>query len=442
MIRPDTLFTRTWLTVAAAVLIFLLFSSSIIVYYLVFPMARQAAEDLAALMVLSAQAWVELPPDTRPDFQVELFTYHGLSLTEKADQTLDRHPLETPYMRFLEEALSARLGTPVPIKTRLNDELWLWVDIPMGGHELRFRFPHERIGVQPPLVAVWLLAGLAVVTLLTSLLLVRKLNRPLERLSNAALCFGMGNKLEPLPEKGPQEIVTLTSRFNQMMRQIHELMDNRNTLLAGISHDLRTPIARMRLAVEMLSNNYDLELIARLEKDLNEMDELIGRTLEFSRGLDAAHKPAKQEEVDLISLLGEILADYDHESVNIRENCSDSCILVENAAALRRVLTNLIENAVRYGENSPITVTCECGALEAKVTISDSGPGIPKEQLEAVFRPFHRIETSRSRNTGGSGLGLAIVQQLCTAHGWSVKLLQREQGGIQAVLIIPVSPKQ
>lgn len=442
MSRPETLFARTWLTVAAAVLIFLLFSSSIIVYYLVFPLARQAAEDLAALMVLSAQVWVELPPDTRLDFEVELYTYHGLSLTEKTDETLDRHPLETPYMRFLEEALSARLGTPVPIKTRLNDELWLWVDIPMGERELRFRFPHERIGVQPPLVAVWLLAGLTIVTLLTSLLLVRKLNRPLERLSNAAVSFGLGNKLDPLPEQGPREIVTLTSRFNQMMQQINELMDNRNTLLAGISHDLRTPIARMRLAVEMLSNKHDLQLITRLEKDLNEMDELIGRTLEFSRGIDAAKNPAKQKEVDLSSLVGEILSSYDGASINIRKKCSKPCALLANAPALRRVLTNLIENAVRYGENSPITMACECEASEARVTISDRGPGIPEEQLETVFQPFHRIETSRNRNTGGSGLGLAIVQQLCTAHGWSVKLLRREQGGIQAVLVLPISPKQ
>ena len=142
----------------------------------------------------------------------------------------------------------------------------------MAGRELRFSFPHSRIGARPPIVALWLLAGAVLATLLTSLLLVRKLNQPLQKLTLAAERLGQGDKLDPLPEQGPKEIVTLTRQFNHMMQEIYILLGNRTTLLAGVSHDLRTPIARIRLAIEMLQTGKDRQLIRQIENDLREMD--------------------------------------------------------------------------------------------------------------------------------------------------------------------------
>ena len=406
-------------------------------YYLVQPMARQSAEDLAALMVLSAQVWVELPPRTRPDFEIELYQNHGITITEETDEALQRHPVETPYMRFLEKALAMRLETAVPIQTRLDDELWLWVDIPMAGRDLRFSFPHSRIGARPPLVALWLLGGGVVATLLTSLLLVSKLNQPLKKLTNAAERLGQGNKLDPLPEEGSKEIVTLTSRFNEMMHQIHLLLENRTILLAGISHDLRTPIARIRLAIEMLQSDQDEQLTDRIKHDLGEMDELIGRTLEFAKGLDAAQKQTDVEVIKLADLIQEIIDSHQYDDADIEQKTSSECIVHANRMALKRVLDNLVDNAIRYGNQETITIEWQCSKQETRICIEDRGHGIPEAQIESVFQPFNRLEGSRNRSTGGTGLGLAIVEQLCSAYGWSVELKPRRQGGTSALLLIP-----
>jgi len=434
--QPKTLFTRTWLTVAAAVLAFLLFSSAIMAYYLVRPMARQSADDLAALMVLSAQVWVELPPRTRPDFEIELYQNHGVTISESKTEDLQRHALETPYMHYLEQALALRLDTTIPIQTSMDDELWLWVDIPMADRDLRFSFPHSRIGARPPAVVLWLLAGGFVATLLTSLFLVRKLNQPLEELTTAAIRLGQGGKPDPLPEKGPKEIVTLTTRFNEMMHEIHELLENRTTLLAGISHDLRTPIARIRLAIEMLNPDGDAQLIDRIKNDLTEMDDLIGRTLSFAKGLDDAVKQAGFESIELGSLIDDCVQSHKQTRIDMVSDSSGSCFVEINRMALKRVLDNLIENAIRYSEKQ-VSVNWRCDAEAAEVSINDQGPGIPEDQIQSVFQPFHRLENSRNRATGGSGLGLAIVEQFCIAYGWSIELKRNELGGTSAVLTIP-----
>ena len=401
-------------------------------------MARQSAEDLAALMVLSAQVWVELPPRTRPDFEIELYQNHGITITESTDEVLQRHPLETPYMRFLEQALTIRLETEVPIQTRLDDELWLWVDIPMASRDLRFSFPHTRIGARPPVVVLWLLAGGVVATLITSLFLVNKLNQPLKKLTGAAERLGQGNKLDPLPEEGPKEIVTLTRRFNEMMHQIHLLLENRTTLLAGISHDLRTPIARIRLALEMLQSGQDPQLMDRITHDLGEMDELIGRTLEFAKGLDAAQKQTDREPINLVELMQELINSHQHAGSEIEQKTNNECIFRANRMALKRVLDNLIDNAIRYCDGETVTIDWQCGNQEARICIEDRGPGIPEDQIQSVFQPFSRLEDSRSRSTGGTGLGLAIVEQLCSAYGWTVELKPRPQGGTRALLMIPI----
>ena len=419
---------------SVALLTFILFASSVIFYYVLMPMAKQSAEDLAALMVLATQTWVELPPDTRTDFEEELQTSHGLTLTTPGS-SLPPMNGRRPYLMLLERALSERLNEPTAIKVSEQDGLWFWVDIAIAERTLRIGFPRNRISPRPPFAALLLLIGGATIILITTLLLVGRTTRPLAQLVQATTRFGKGENIEPLEERGPQELAILARSFNRMMQHIHELLTNRTTLLAGVSHDLRTPIARMRLAIEMLHPESDPSLIEGLRRDLMEMDQLIKRVLDTARGLDEAH--SETEIIDLVDFIDGIITNFQNNTQPIEWAPGPTCTLRVSVTSLQRVLINLIDNALRYGgQNGKINVRLECDEKKATIRILDQGPGIPADQRQAVFQPFHRLETSRSKSTGGSGLGLAIVQQLCDAHGWQIQLLPGEAGGTEARLQI------
>ena len=219
-----------------------------------------------------------------------------------------------------------------------------------------------------------------------------------------------------------------------MAGEIEQLLANRTTLFAGISHDLRTPITRMQLALEMLPSDTDPALVANLRQDLGEMNRLISDTLDLARGL-GPHEP---EAIDLREFIDGIVTSQRHTGTEIQWTPGTCCICSVDTLALQRILTNLIDNAVRYGGDSPVELRCYCNDHEAVVQVLDHGPGIPASEREQVFQPFHRLETSRSRRTGGSGLGLAIARQLCDAHSWNIQLLPRKNGGTEAKLKIPL----
>jgi two-component system osmolarity sensor histidine kinase EnvZ len=424
-----TLFRSTAVTVAAALIVLQIVMLAAIVYYIMLPMARRSADDLAALMVLSAQTWVELPPQTRQDFELELARKHNLWLLE-ATAELPAHERFLPYLSLLEDALSARTGETLRAKITEWEKTWFWVEIRTGGTLIRIGFPSERLGVQPPLALLLVLIATVILTLVTAIFLARRIARPLERMSVAAGHVGQGSTPETLPEDGPAELASLARAFNRMALQVRELLANRTTLLAGVSHDLRTPLARMRLAVEMLPEDADPKLLARLRNDLEEMNQLIGEFIDFSRGLQKETPQA----VDLGHLLRELAHDADAGAARIECHVTESCVRPIGMTALRRILSNLIENALRYGAGQPVILELSCGAENAVIRVLDRGSGIPPEEAENVFRPFYRLESSRSAATGGSGLGLAIARQLADAHGWKIELLPREGGGTEARL--------
>jgi two-component system osmolarity sensor histidine kinase EnvZ len=269
--------------------------------------------------------------------------------------------------------------------------------------------------------------------LVTALVLARRITQPLARLSQAAASVGKGETPEWLPESGPQELAALARAFNLMARQVEELLANRTTLLAGVSHDLRTPLARMRLAVEMLAETSNAELVGQLLHDLEQMNRLIGALLDLSRGLGHEEKQA----VDLMALAGELAADIRRGGARVECLSSAPCVVDAAPLALRRILSNLLDNGVRYGDGKPLGIEWLQTEGTVRICVLDSGPGIPAAQREAVFRPFFRLEASRSAATGGSGLGLAIARQLAENNGWKLELLPRSEGGTEACLSLP-----
>jgi two-component system osmolarity sensor histidine kinase EnvZ len=215
---------------------------------------------------------------------------------------------------------------------------------------------------------------------------------------------------------------------------VEELLSNRTTLLAGISHDLRTPLSRIRLALGMLSEKPEPDLLERLMRDVDGMNELIARCLEVSRDF------SEQEAVDLdlCALIAGVAAEYSGAGVPIRGHPGPRCRLRVRPLALRRIISNLVDNALRYGGGQPVDIEYRMDGRRVEVCVLDRGRGIPEAEREAVFRPFYRLEPSRSTCTGGSGLGLAIVRQLARANGWSVTLAEREGGGTAACVELPL----
>jgi two-component system osmolarity sensor histidine kinase EnvZ len=295
-------------------------------------------------------------------------------------------------------------------------------------------FPASRVAVQPSLALLIILTVGAAVILVTAAGLARWLIGPLSRLANASERIGQGRRPEPLPESGPTELAALARAFNRMAEQVEELLANRTTLLAGISHDLRTPLSRLRLALGMLSEKPEPDLVERLMRDVDGMNTLIARCLEVSR--DFSEQDAA--EVDLCDLLAEVAAEFAAAGATVRGRHGPQCRLRVRPLALKRILSNLVDNAVRYGGGQPVEIEYDIAVDRVAIRVLDRCPGIPEAEREAVFRPFYRLDPSRSACTGGSGLGLAIVRQLARANGWSVELTARPGGGTVACLGIPL----
>lgn len=433
-LAPKTLFARQWLTLAGFTISFQIVSMAIIAYLMLFPIGQRAAADLAAIMFHAADVWMESPAAQRPAFERDMVRNHQLVMGE-ADQSLRRNSSWLPYLYFLESELQKRQGYALPLYATRDDEgeQWFWVDIPRGETRVRIGFARNRIGVEPPLafflvISLWLL-----MTMGTAIILARRLNRPLDTLAAVARRIGHGEWPEPVPEDGPEELAALARSFNRMNHQVRELLANRTTLLAGISHDLRTPLARMQLAVAMLPGDVDHQLVRGLERDMGEMNRLIGEFIEISRGLHHDHS----EMVDIPVVLEELVQKARHSGAEIVWQPAGACTRTLHRLALCRVLGNLLENAVRYGAGQPVEVGYSCDRGVLRIRILDRGPGIPRDQYQAVFQPFHRLEQSRSSATGGSGLGLTIARQLATQHGWEIALRPRPGGGIEARVEIP-----
>jgi two-component system osmolarity sensor histidine kinase EnvZ len=394
------------------------------------PMARRSADDLAGLMVLSAQTWAELPPATRPAFEAELRQRQSLQIRPEVSG-VSRDEWHPAFFYLLEDALAGRVGPDRHlIRTRADGQDWYWARLPAGGGTLAVGLSGERINSRPlAALLIGLVAGLALAVGL-ALLLARRVVAPLARLEAASAQLGQGETPDLLPETGPREIVALSRRFNTMAVQVQELMTARTTLLAGVSHDLRTPLARMRLALEMLREAPSAALLNRLDRDVEQMNQLIGNVLELARGL--ANEPAVP--VDVALMLHELAAEHaSPDGPLVRVRC-ERCQARLPELSVRRALGNLLQNALRYAAPNPVELVCEPDGGHWRLGVLDRGPGIPAEQVEAMFQPFHRLEPSRSPVTGGSGLGLAIVRELARANGWTVSLSARPGGGMQAWL--------
>lgn len=431
MRAPASLARQNARTLAVAFIAIELLTIALFTLWVLLPLARRSADDLAGLMVLSAQTWAELPPQTRPAFEEELFRSHALAL--RADPPGDgASAWHAPYFYLLEEALRQRTGVAQHLSSEeLDSGTWYWVAVPTAGARLTVGLSATRVNSQPMAAFFVALAVGLLLALAVAIWLARQLTRPLAKLEAASAVIGEGGQPALLPETGPREVAALSRRFNAMATQVRDLLASRTTLLAGVSHDLRTPLTRMRLALEMLKDDPSPALIERLEHDIAQMNNLIGNVLDLARGL--AHE--KPTPIDLPAYLAQLASEYATTTTPVVVTCPP-CRVAAPPVALARALGNLLQNANRYAPGG-VDLVAERTAQTCRIGVLDRGPGIAAEQLEAVFQPFFRLDASRSPITGGSGLGLAIVRELARANGWQVTLLAREGGGLQAWIALP-----
>ena len=431
---PQSLFGRTAATIALTMSLFLVVSMAAAFYFIIVPLMKRSADDFAADLVSAAHALQDLPEEQHPELRKDLLQDLGLIVAEEQGGSPARRS-DALYLGYFSDALNRLAGEELTIMEFGSGPL-LWVDVPAHGKLYRLGFDRGRLGTNPPLALLLVVAGGAVLVLLASVMEVRSVTKPLDRLSAAVEEVRRGGRPPALPVEGPAEIAALAEAFNQMSADMRQMSENRTVMLAGISHDLRTPLTRLGIAVEMLDEKCNPGLIAGIRRDLDAMNRLIGEFLRLS-------EVARDEipvEVDLWHIIESMAQDMEREGGKLRLHHEDPpCVYFADPVALQRVLANLLKNAAQYGNGTPVDVFLHCSSKAVSIEVCDRGPGIPADEVDAVFRPFHRLDSARAKRSGGTGLGLAVANQLATKHGWSIELLPRDGGGTVAKLGLPPS---
>jgi len=336
----------------------------------------------------------------------------------------DKGMMMNPGMRGMMQRHMAKAGLALPkgaaylIQVQLQDGTWV---------SFGERLPESLI-TWPLRVIIALVAVMAIL-LLVALLSVRWLIQPLSHLAASAKALGQDLHTPPLKEQGPIEVRSTLQAFNTMQSQIRQFVDERSRFLASVSHDLKTPITRLRLRAGLLE---DEALRTKFERDLKDMENLVENTLDFMRN---AHKGEALSSVDINDLLETLQIDAEDAGQQVSLSGKADTPLQCHPTAFRRVITNLVDNAVKYGQRADIEV--EDSPEDLLIRISDAGPGIAEEELDNVFEPFHRLEDSRNRKTGGSGLGLSIARNIIHAHNGEITLKNKEGQGLIAEIHIP-----
>lgn len=425
---PRTLLARSFLLMV--ILIVLSFAASVAIFRHVEqePRTRQTAQLVVSVVNLTRAAVLSAAPEWRSALLSELAESEGLlvQMAESGDAlvALPDHP---PILREMAEKVRDSLGDNTRFAAQRNGVEALWVSFFIGGEEFWVALPRERI--EHPVSEVLLIWGsvVLVLALLGAYFIARQVARPLKRLAQAAQQVGQGVTPQPLPERGAQEIVAVSRAFNQMSADLTADERERALVLAGISHDLRTPLARVRLAAELST---DESLREGLVADVEQMDAVIRQFLDYAR-LDESEAAVLTD----LQILAQETAQPFAAQARLTLDLQPVPPLTVRPLLLKRALANLLDNAVKYG-GGEINLQLRQDGNRVVLSVADRGAGIPAAQREAAKRPFMRLESARSDATG-SGLGLAIAERAARLHGGELQLEDRAGGGLVARLVLP-----
>jgi two-component system osmolarity sensor histidine kinase EnvZ len=335
-------------------------------------------------------------------------------------------PPRNPWVAELENRLKGELGPGTELRAMPGRQQFLVrLDAHGTGYWAAFPMPAPRDDDAPSRALLWSLAIVAML-LAAAYVFARYLARPLRQLNAAVDELGRGGAPSPLPETGPSEIVAVNRRFNAMLANLTQIERDRALLLAGISHDLRTPLARLRLGVEMHGGAEDAGVRAGMVADIEEMDRIVGQFLDFARADD----PSERAPAELDPIVRACVERYAAAGHDVAFVAGGVHALPLKATAISRLCANLVDNALAYGA-PPVEVATSQTARHATIEVRDGGPGVALGDIERLTRPFTRASDARSRDDGaaGAGLGLAIVERIARMHGGRLDLVPRAGGG-------------
>ncbi|WP_420958000.1 ATP-binding protein [Burkholderia gladioli] len=431
------LFWRTFLLIA------LLIAVSLAAWFQSFrvierePRAQRVALQLVAVVKLTRTALLYSDPDLRRALLQDLESNEGVRVYPR--ETTDKFKLQPDESlnRLIEHDIRSRLGDDTVIAQSVNDIPGVWISFKIDDDDYWVALDRDQLDTVTGLQwAGWGLFALAL-SLLGSAFITSLVNQPFSRLALAARKVGAGQMPEPLPERGMGVAAETNRSFNQMVRDLEQLDADRALMLAGISHDLRTPLARLRLETEMSPS--DQATKDAMVDDIEQMDRIIAAFIDYARPM----QPRSLEPVDLSLVAHDVAARLaNEEGVQIRTVLAPAAVIEADETDMRRVIGNLVENARKYGLSrgdgiARITVETRASHARIEVIVRDEGPGIPDDQLPLVMRPFYRVNAARSK-ADGTGLGMAIVLRIVGRYRGTLKLRNRApEPGLEASIDFP-----
>ena len=400
------------------------------------PRARQVAQQIVSVVNLTRAALITSQPSKRLELLEELSKEEGI-------QVHNGHPgervaplPERPFLRLVETEIKRQLGARTQLATSRDGIPGAWVSFRIDEDDYWVFMPRSRLERTDPLRWVGWGALVLVLALAGAYLIVARINRPLRELTRAADEIGHGRTPPPVSETaGPAEIRTLARAFNQMGTDLKRLDDDRALLLAGVSHDLRTPLSRIRLGLEMMEDKGDTALKAGLVQDIEDIDAAISQFLDFAR---IAEGETVVPDGDLNAIARELCDRYARDGKAVTGRFEPLPPFALRPLAMQRLVANLVDNGLRHGGGEVHVSTATAGG-KVLLEALDRGPGIPAGEAERMLQPFTRMNTARSG--AGTGLGLAIVDRIARLHGGGVQLLARDGGGLRVRVELPLENK-
>ena len=436
-LAPASLLWRTFAVLVAALVLTQATAFWLFDEYISQPRAALATRHFAGYLKTVHTALQSMDEAQAREFLARTAEQDGIRILPVRGNERLRPAPDRPALRPFRDRIHDTFGPAADVYVRPADNEGaarprvLWVKLPAGERQYWVSFPRGRVE-RDPLTAViaWTLAGLAI-AILASFLIVWRLNRPLNDLARAAGAVGRGVEPQPVPERGPAEIRELARAFNQMNKDLRTASRERATFLAGVSHDLRTPLARLRLDLEMLDGRIDADAQRGMVSDVDDMAAIIDQFVDFAR-TEASEAPAA---VDVGELAGECARRAARAGIEVKRELADVPVMIGRPLAMQRLLDNLIANAARHG-GGDVTVRTAHDPKGLVVAVLDRGPGIPAGHAERLKQPFTRGDEARG-GASGAGLGLAIVERIARIHGARLDLLPREGGGLEARVTFP-----
>lgn len=433
---PDSLLWRTLGVLVAALVLSQAAAFWLFEEYVSRPRAALATRHFVSHLKSLNAALQTMDDAQQRAFINRIAEQDGVRIVSVRGQERLRPAPDRPGLQLFRERIRESFGPAADVYVREpgagDVHRVLWVRLPTGERQYWVAFPRGRVERDPiPAVIAWAFAGL-LIAVLGTFLIVWRLNRPIGDLAEAAATLGRGGDPPPVPERGPGEIRSLARAFNQMKEDLRAASRERTTFLAGLSHDLRTPLARLRLDLEMLEGRIDAAAQREMVADVDDMSKIIDQFVDYGRS-EAAERA---EPTDLAELAHACAERAERSGAKVRRNLSAVPTVVVRPLAMQRLVDNLLANAVRHGGGDVTLSTSQLGS-RVELSVLDRGPGIAPGEVERLKKPFTRRDDARTGATG-AGLGLAIAERVAILHGGTLDLLPREGGGLHARLTLPI----